>query len=107
MRPYWENRNSETEKPVRDLLKKETTVFQYTHGTKDPSLISPDAYTFDQFFLDRPGNNPIQLNLLHNYQTNLPLYEGRHNFLRSKQPKTLIVSVRTTLFSPWTAHLAA
>jgi pimeloyl-ACP methyl ester carboxylesterase len=91
MKPFWVNRNAETEKPVRDLLKKETTIFQYTHGTKDVSRISPDSYTLDQHFLDRPGNDAIQLNLLHNYQSNLALYDGWHDFFRKKQPKTLIV----------------
>jgi len=91
MKPFWVNRNAETEKPVRELLKKETTIFQYTHGTKDPSRINPDSYTMDQLFLDRPGNDAIQLNLLHNYQSNLTRYDGWHEFFRSKQPKTLIV----------------
>jgi pimeloyl-ACP methyl ester carboxylesterase len=91
MKPFWANRNAETEKPVRELLKKETTIFQYTHGVKDVLRISPDSYTMDQLFLDRPGNDAIQLSLLHNYQSNLTLYEGWHEFFRSKQPKTLIV----------------
>ena len=91
MRPFWVNRNAESEKPVRDLLKKETTVFQYTHGTMDVSRINPDSYTMDQFFLDRPGNDAIQLDLLHNYQSNLALYDSWHEFFRNKQPKTLIV----------------
>jgi pimeloyl-ACP methyl ester carboxylesterase len=91
MKPFWANRNAETEKPVRAMLTKETTVFQYTHGVKDLSRISPDAYTLDQHFLDRPGNDAIQLNLLHNYQANLPHYEEWHEFFRARQPKTLIV----------------
>jgi pimeloyl-ACP methyl ester carboxylesterase len=91
MKPFWVNRNAETEKPVRELLKKETTIFQYTHGVKDVLRISPDSYTVDQFFLDRPGNDAIQLNLLHNYQSNLALYDGWHEFFRRKQPRTLIV----------------
>jgi pimeloyl-ACP methyl ester carboxylesterase len=91
MKPFWVNRNSETEKPVRDLLKKETTIFQYTHGTKDVSRISPDSYTVDQLFLDRPGNDAIQFNLLHNYQSNLARYDSWHEFFRNKQLKTLIV----------------
>ena len=91
MKPFWANRNAETEKPVRELVKKETTIFQYTHGVKDVSRISPDSYTFDQLFLDRPGNDAIQLNLLHNYQSNLAKYNGWHEFFRNKQPKTLIV----------------
>ena len=91
MKPFWANRNAETEKPVRELVKRETTIFQYTHGVRDASRISPDSYTFDQLFLDRPGNDAIQLNLLHNYQSNLTKYDGWHEFFRNKQPKTLIV----------------
>jgi pimeloyl-ACP methyl ester carboxylesterase len=91
MKPFWANRTPETEKPVRGLLTKETTIFQYTHGVKDISRVSPDSYTFDQLFLDRPGNDAIQLNLLHNYQSNLGHYDGWQAFFRDKQPKTLIV----------------
>ncbi|MGA8594539.1 MAG: alpha/beta hydrolase [Bryobacteraceae bacterium] len=91
MKPFWANRNSETEKPVRGLLTKETTVFQYTHGAKNVERISPDAYTFDQFLLDRPGNDSIQLELLYNYPSNVALYNGWHEYFRSKQPPMLIV----------------
>ena len=91
MKPFWANRNAETEKPVRKLLTKETTVFQYTHGVKDPQRISPDAYTFDQFFLDRTGNDAIQLDLLYNYKSNVALYDDWHEYFRTKQPRTLIV----------------
>jgi pimeloyl-ACP methyl ester carboxylesterase len=91
MKPFWASRTAETEKPVRELLKKETTIFQYTHGVKDVSRISPDSWTVDQLFLDRAGNDAIQLSLLHNYQSNLALYDGWHEFFRSRQPKTLIV----------------
>jgi pimeloyl-ACP methyl ester carboxylesterase len=91
MKPFWANRTLETEAPVRALLAKETTVFQYTHGVKDVSRISPDSYTVDQLFLDRPGNDAIQLNLLHNYQSNLTHYDEWHAFFRKSQPKTLIV----------------
>ena len=91
MKPFWANRNEETEKPVRGLLTLDTTKFQYLHGAKDPSKISPDTYTFDQAFLDRLGNDAIQLNLLHNYQTNPPKYEGWHEYFRKNQPPMLIV----------------
>lgn len=91
MKPFWKERTSATEALVRELLKKETTIFQYTHGVKDVSLISPDAYTVDQLFLDRPGNDAIQLNLLHDYQSNVGLYEKWHEYFRVKQPRMLIV----------------
>src|SRR5215472_9660696 len=91
MKPFWANRNPETEKPVRDLLKKETTIFQYTHGVSDPEQISPDSYTVDQFFLDRPGNAAIQLDLLYNYQSNIALYDRWHDYFRKRQPRMLIL----------------
>jgi hypothetical protein len=91
IKPFWTKRNSETETPVRDLLKKETTIFQYTHGVKDPERISPDAYTLDQLFLDRPGNAAIQLDLLYNYQSNVTLYDHWHEYFRKSQPRMLIL----------------
>lgn len=91
MKPFWKERTAATEEPVRQLLKKETTIFQYTHGTKEPDLISPDAYTFDQFFLDRAGNDAIQLDLLYNYQSNVELYEHWQEYFRATQPRMLIV----------------
>ena len=91
LQPFWANRNQETEKPVRGLLTQETTFFQYTHGASNPERISPDAYTFDQFFLDRPGNDAIQLNLFHNYPSNVALYDTWHEYFRTRQPRMLIV----------------
>lgn len=91
LKPYWTNRTPETEAPVRSALTLQATTFQYTHGVKDASRINPDSYTFDQHFLDRLGNDAIQLNLLHNYQANLAHYGEWQAFFRAKQPKTLIV----------------
>jgi pimeloyl-ACP methyl ester carboxylesterase len=91
MKPFWENWNAESEKPLRAMLTAGTTAFQYTHGAKDPGRINPDSYTFDQLFLDRPGNDAIQLQLLHNYTSNVALYDEWHEYFRKRQPKMLIV----------------
>ena len=91
MKPFWANRNPETEKPVRDLLTKKVTMFQYTHGVEDVTRINPDSYTMDQFFLDRAGNAEIQLNLLYNYQSNVALYDRWHEYFRTQQPRMLIL----------------
>lgn len=90
VKPLWTNRNAETERAVRALLTLETTKFQYVNGVKDESRISPDAYHFDQMFLDRPGNDAVQVNLLYDYQSNLPLYDGWQAYFRKHQPRTLI-----------------
>jgi pimeloyl-ACP methyl ester carboxylesterase len=91
MKPFWVKRTAETEKPVRGLLTLETTMFQYTHGAKNPRQISPDNWTFDQIFLDRSGNDAIQLDLLYDYQSNVALYDGWHQYFRTSQPRTLIL----------------
>jgi pimeloyl-ACP methyl ester carboxylesterase len=98
MKPFWANRNSETEKAVRNLLNKEMTIFQYTHGVRDSERISPDSYTVDQFFLDRPGNADIQLDLLHDYQSNVALYDRWHEYFRNRQPRMLILWGRNDPF---------
>jgi pimeloyl-ACP methyl ester carboxylesterase len=91
MQAFWADRNEETEKAPRSLLTKQTTIFQYTHGAKNPEAVSPDSYTFDQALLDRPGNDAIQLDLLHNYTSNVALYDAWHAYFRARQPRTLIV----------------
>ena len=91
MKPFWVKRNAETEKPVRALLTLETTDFQYTHGAKNSKQISPDNWTFDQMFLDRPGNDAVQLDLLYDYQSNLGHYDKWHEYFRKNQPPMLIL----------------
>lgn len=97
LRAFWKDRRG-MEETVRNFLKRETTFFQYTHGAANPELISPDAYNSDQAFLDRPGNDAVQLELLFNYETNLALYPEWQAFLRKNQPRTLIVWGRNDPF---------
>ncbi len=69
-RAYWKDRNAETAKPLAGFLNLETTKWQYTHGVRDPEKISPDTWTVDQYGLDRPGNQEIQLQLFYDYGSN-------------------------------------
>jgi pimeloyl-ACP methyl ester carboxylesterase len=89
---YIQNPNPETEKAARGMLTLEATKWQYTDGAENLSKISPDSYTSDQFYLDRPGNDEIQLSLFRNYGSNLPLYEVWQNYFRKFQPNTLVIS---------------
>jgi len=87
---FWKNRNAATEKPVRAQLTLEGTKFQYLDGIENITRVNPDAYVYDQFFLDRPGNNEIQMDLFYDYQHNVPLYDTWHKYLRTYKPQTLI-----------------
>ena len=90
MQAFWKQRTAETETPVRGFLAAQTTRFQYTHGARSPAAISPDNWQHDQPLLDRPGNDQIQLALLHDYQNNVPRYADWQAYLRRHQPPTLI-----------------
>lgn len=90
-RPFWSNRNAETEKPIRNLLTQESTIWQYTHGVRQKDHISPDAWMLDQLGLNRPGNAEIQLALFEDYRTNPESYPQWHEYFRRYQPPLLAV----------------
>ena len=87
---YWANKNEETEKAMRGILTLEGTKLQYLDGVENPEKISPDAYHYDQYFLNSPGNVEILLDLLYDYRKNITLYPVWQKYLREVQPPTLI-----------------
>lgn len=89
--PFWSHRTAETEKPIRALSTPEATIWQYTQGVREQDHISPDAWTFDQLGLDRPGNADIQLALFEDYRTNPPRYPQWQEYIRHYQPPLLAV----------------
>ncbi|WP_449397419.1 alpha/beta hydrolase [Chryseobacterium wanjuense] len=88
---YIENNSDEAERGARAFLKPEATQWQYLEGASDPENISPDSYSMDQFYLQRPGNDLIQLALFRDYGNNMALYPEWQNYLKTNQPKTLVV----------------
>jgi pimeloyl-ACP methyl ester carboxylesterase len=90
-RAYWADRNEATAAPLAGFLGLEATRWQYTHGTRDAAAINPDNWIVDQYYLDRPGNREIQLQLFYDYGSNPPLYGQWQAYLRDRQPPTLVV----------------
>jgi len=88
---YWQDPSQENRDALREFTTLKLTKWQYEEGVSDKSLISPEAYTLDQYFLDRPGNVEIQLDLLKDYSTNVKLYPAFHAYFRKYQPKLLAV----------------
>jgi pimeloyl-ACP methyl ester carboxylesterase len=91
IKAYWADDSKEKREALSNLVVLETTKFQYTDGVKDLTRISPDNWVHDQALLDRPGNKDIQLDLFHDYGTNVPLYPQFQAFFRERKPPTLIV----------------
>lgn len=91
LRTYWSDPSENNKNALKKFLTIEATKWQYTHGVKDESAISPDNWIHDQLLLDRPGNNEIQLQLFYDYKSNPPLYPQWQEYFRKYQPPTLVV----------------
>ena len=88
---YWKEPTQANRDALRGFLAPQTTLFQYTHGVADPNLVSPDGRNLDDFYLARPGNSDIQLDLLLDYQSNVALYGTIQAYLREHRPPLLAV----------------
>ncbi|HEY9741931.1 MAG TPA: alpha/beta hydrolase [Coleofasciculaceae cyanobacterium] len=91
IKAYWHDHSPENADKLRHLFTLEATKWQYTNGVRNLEAISPDTWNMDQPFLDRPGNEEIQLALFYSYGTNPPLYPQWQEYFRKYQPPTLIV----------------
>jgi pimeloyl-ACP methyl ester carboxylesterase len=91
IKAYWADGSEAHRAALAFLVAPETTKFQYVDGVADVSRIDPDNWGHDQPLLDRPGNKDIQLDLFHDYGSNVPLYPQFQAFFRERKPPTLIV----------------
>ena len=88
---YIENPDGQHEQAARFFLTLEATRYQYLHGASDETRINPDSYITDQYYLDRPGNDQIQLALFRDYGANVDLYEQWQQYFRRHLPPALVV----------------
>ena len=88
---YWREPTEANRDALRGFLTPQTTLFQYTHGVADPSLVSPDGRSLDDHYLTRPGAHEAQLDLLLDYVSNVALYPDFHAYFRNHQPPLLAV----------------
>ncbi len=91
IKAYWRTGGLTEREALRWQTSAKATKWQYTNGVKNASLVSPDTWTVDQAFLDRPGNAEIQLDLFYDYRTNIPLYPKWQAYFREHKPPTLVV----------------
>ena len=92
IKAYWADKTPENAKALSDsLLTIDATKWQYTNGVRNPKTIAPDNWFHDQYLLDRPGNQEIQLAMFYDYGSNPPLYPSWQAYFRKHQPPTLIV----------------
>ena len=89
IRAYWEDPSPANRDALRAFLAPETTIWQYTHGVSDPTTVSPDGYSLDNFYLARPGAHEVQLDLFGDYKSNVALYPAFQAYFRTHKPRFL------------------
>ena len=100
IRPFWSNRNEETEGQIRFAFSLEALRMQYVGGTVNPELVNPDTWHLDYLRLSRPNAPEANLDLLYDYQNNIKLYPKWQKYLRDNQPPLLIVWGKNDAFFP-------
>jgi pimeloyl-ACP methyl ester carboxylesterase len=91
IRAYWEQPTASNREALRAFLAPETTFWQYTHGVTDTTMVCPDGYSLDSFYLARPGAHEVQLDLFGDYQSNVALYPSFQEYFRTHQPPLLAI----------------
>jgi pimeloyl-ACP methyl ester carboxylesterase len=91
IRVYWQEPSQANREALRAFLTPETTRWQYTHGVTDKTMVSPDGWSLDNFYLARPGAGEIQLDLFGDYKSNVALYPTFQNYFRTHKPPFLAV----------------
>jgi len=98
IRSYWREPSQANRDALRSFLSPETTLFQYTKGVADPSVVSPDGRSLDDYYLARPGAHEAQLDLLLDYASNVALYPQFQAYFRKHKPPLLAVWGRNDPF---------
>src|SRR5271165_2516531 len=89
IRAYWQDPSDANREALRSFLKPESTLWQYTHGVPDPTGVSPDGYSLDNFYMLRPGATEVQLDLMGDYKSNVALYPTFQQYFRTHKPRFL------------------
>ena len=98
IRTYWQDPSESNRDALRGFLSPQTTYWQYTQGVADTSLVSPDGYSLDDYYLARPGAHEVQLDLLLDYASNVALYPAFQRYFRDHKPPLLAIWGRNDPF---------
>lgn len=90
-RAFWADRERHETALRANLLSLETTRVRHIGTDPDVQRYDPDLWTDEFAFLSQPGQSDIQTDLFHDYQSNVLAYPRWQTWLRSVQPRLLVL----------------
>jgi len=90
-RAFWADRAAHEAAVRANLLSFEATRQRHVGKSPHPERIDPETWESEYAFLSRPGMIDIQLELFHDYRSNVASYARWQAYLRQHQPPTLVV----------------
>jgi pimeloyl-ACP methyl ester carboxylesterase len=88
---FWANRAANEAGYRARLASIEASKERHLGSSPHPERYSPDLWMDEVAFLARPGEPDIQAELFYDYRNNLAAYPEWQNWLRERQPPTLVV----------------
>jgi pimeloyl-ACP methyl ester carboxylesterase len=94
-RAYWAERAPNEAKIREGLCSVQAGIARHVGSRRDLERFDPDLWMDEIAFLRRPGVEAMQLDLIHDYQSNVRAYPEWQAYLREQRPPLLI---------PWGIH---
>lgn len=90
MKAFWSDKSAANAERLLPAFELATTKWFYLDGVRNVAHISPDTWTLDQAYMDRPGIKGIQLELMYSYGSNTIRYPEWQAYFRKYKPPMLI-----------------
>ncbi len=90
-RAFWRDRKANEAALRVNFISLESTRQRHVGTDPHPETLDPDTWTDEYAFLNRPGEEDIQLDLFYDYRTNVESYPRWQQYLKEHQPPTLVV----------------
>jgi pimeloyl-ACP methyl ester carboxylesterase len=90
-RAFWADRATHDEALRKNLLSLAATKTRHVGDDPNVELYDPDLWTDEYAFLNSPGQSQIQSDLFYDYRTNVDAYPKWQEWMKTTQPKLLVV----------------
>jgi pimeloyl-ACP methyl ester carboxylesterase len=88
---FWADRAANEDKYRAGLASLDVARLRHVSGSPHPERYNPDLWKDEAAFLARPGEADIQSDLFYDFRNNLAAFPAWQNWLRLRQPPTLVV----------------